>query len=540
LIGFVLLACGGAAPETEVKPLPLHEQELVSLEAPRLLRRMSLDLRGVLPSVEDLNEVEANPAALEQIWPNYLTEPNFEERLVELFAEQWLTRVDGFNVSIEDYFLASSLQSEFVRSVGEEPMRILARVATTDRPWTDVATWDHTMANSMLEKVWPLEREEGDGWQPARWVDGRPAAGVLSSNGLWWRYYTTPFNYNRTRAAAVSKLLLCEDYLERPVAFSSAPSILDEEGTEDAIRNVEACKSCHSTLDPIASALFGFWWFELYDPAEMEHYHPDREPMGELELGVKPGFVGQPLQGLQDLGQAISEDPRLVECAVEQSFIAFMRRQPTLHDFGRLQRLKSAFVAGELRYLELMTALLQEPAYRIGTFSAEASSATRERENVDRLLSPAQWERAVEDLTGFLWTEDDWDHLRNDGFGYRVLMGGVDGDGVDSPATSLSVSMLLVIKRLAQQAAYHVVQRDLVKDDDETLLHRDWLELSDEDDLKDAIGELHWRLVARRASQDDLEALMSLFWSVEAESNAASAWQSVLTVLFRGSDFVSY
>jgi hypothetical protein len=100
--------------------------------------------------------------------------------------------------------------------------------------------------------------------------------------------------------------------------------------------------------------------------------------------------------------------------------------------------------------------------------------------------------------------------------------------------------MLLVIKRLAQQAAYHVVQRDLVEDDDETLLHRDWLELSDEDDLKDAIGELHWRLVARRASQDDLEALMSLFWSVEAESNAASAWQSVLTVLFRGSDFVSY
>jgi hypothetical protein len=129
LIGFVLLACGGAAPESEVKPLPLHEQELVSLEAPRLLRRMSLDLRGVLPSVEDLNEVEANPEALEQIWPNYLTEPTFEERLVELFAEQWLTRVDGFNVSIEDYFLASSLQSEFVRSVGEEPMRILARVA---------------------------------------------------------------------------------------------------------------------------------------------------------------------------------------------------------------------------------------------------------------------------------------------------------------------------------------------------------------------------------------------------------------------------
>lgn len=536
----MLWACGGETPESEDVLLPLHEQELVSLDAPRLLRRMSLDLRGVLPSAEDLDEVEANPDALEQIWPTYLTEPNFEERLVELFAEQWLTRVDVFNVSIEDYFMPSNLQFEFVQSIGEEPLRILARVATTDRPWTDVVTWDRTVANSMLEAIWPLEREEGEGWQPARWLDGRPAAGVLSSNGLWWRYFTTPFNYNRTRAAAVSKLLLCEDYLERPVAFSSAPSILDEEGTEDAIRNVEACKSCHSTLDPIASALFGFWWFELYDPAEMGLYHPDREPMGELQLGVKPGFFGQPVQGLQELGRVISEDPRLVDCAVEQSFIAFMRRQTTLQDFGRLQRLKTSFEEGELRYMDLVRALLQEPAYRVGSFSSDASPATRGREIVERLLSPAQWARVIEDLTGFHWSEDDWDHLKNDRFGYRVLAGGVDGDGVDSPATSLSVSMLLVFKRLAQSAAHHVVQRDLVEDDDEGLLRPEWLEISDEDALKTAIAELHWRLMARRASQEDLEGLMSLFWSVEAESNSLSAWQSVLTVLFRGSDFVSY
>ena len=44
------------------------------------------------------------------------------------------------------------------------------------------------------------------------------------TNGVWWRYYTTPNNFGRTRAAAISRLLLCEDYLLRPISFES-PSL---------------------------------------------------------------------------------------------------------------------------------------------------------------------------------------------------------------------------------------------------------------------------------------------------------------------------
>ena len=180
---FFLLACGGdVEPQAE-----LTDEQLVSLDAPRLLRRMSLDLRGQLPTQSELDQVETDPTALEDIWPQYLEEEAFEERLVELFSEQWLTRVDRFNVGIEDYHLAEEQEFEFHESVGEEPLRILANIATMDRPWSDVVTWDGTMANPLLASIWPLERSEGDGWQPARWTDERPAAGVLSSNGLWWR-----------------------------------------------------------------------------------------------------------------------------------------------------------------------------------------------------------------------------------------------------------------------------------------------------------------------------------------------------------------
>lgn len=532
----LLLACGAEGDLEE----PLIDRELVSLEAPRLLRRMSLDLRGQLPSEDELNQVEADPAILEDLWPQYLDEKAYEERLVQLFSEQWLTRVDQFNVGIEDYHLQPEQEFEFHESVGEEPLRILAHIATMDRPWSDVVTWDGTMANPLLGSIWPLERSEGEGWQPARWTDQRPAAGVLSSNGLWWRYYTTPFNFNRTRAAALTKLVLCEDYLERPVRLSAAPSLLDEDGTEASIRNDPACQSCHSTLDPIASALYGFWWYEIYDPAEMAHYHPDREPKGEMDLGVKPSYFGTPVEGLAELGEALAGDPRLAKCAVEQAFQAFLRREPVLSDFGRLQRIQRAFEEGQLRHRELMIALLKEPAYRAGGFTDEASDSTRMVESVDRLLSPSQWASSMLALTGFEWTEGGWEQLENDRIGHRVLAGGVDGDGVDRPASSPSMSQALVVKRLSQLAAAHVVERDLLGGQEDGLLNPEWWGQDSEAQRTDALATLHWRLLARRPSVEESEELVAFFEAVLGQSDEQAAWQSTVSVLLRDPEFVSY
>jgi hypothetical protein len=47
------------------------------------------------------------------------------------------------------------------------------------------------------------------------YADGRPAAGVLSTNGLWWRYPSTASNGNRKRADTPSRIFLCHDYTNR-------------------------------------------------------------------------------------------------------------------------------------------------------------------------------------------------------------------------------------------------------------------------------------------------------------------------------------
>ena len=51
-------ACDPSIPE---RTSAASENIYVSLEGPRLLRRISLDLRGVLPSIAELDAVEANP-----------------------------------------------------------------------------------------------------------------------------------------------------------------------------------------------------------------------------------------------------------------------------------------------------------------------------------------------------------------------------------------------------------------------------------------------------------------------------------------------
>ena len=77
----------------------------------------------------------------------------------------------------------------------------MAYVAGTDLPWTEIVTSDVVMTNDLLVNIFPIEYVDGtepptvESLVPAdmniilgSYQDGRPPVGVLSTNGLWWRY----------------------------------------------------------------------------------------------------------------------------------------------------------------------------------------------------------------------------------------------------------------------------------------------------------------------------------------------------------------
>ena len=215
------MACSG---EPDVQPLPDNE----------LLTRLSLDLRGVRPSVGEYERLRADPTQIDALTEEYLNDPRFPGRVMDLWSEVYLTRSEGYAVRPGDFGVDPAA---FYQSIGQEPLQLLGYVAANDLPYTDMVTAEYTLANETTADLWSLDYPDGaTGWQVAHYTDGRPHAGVLTTNGMWWRYSSTDSNANRKRANEVSRILLCNDYLVRPIDFDRNVNLLDQDAVEDALR----------------------------------------------------------------------------------------------------------------------------------------------------------------------------------------------------------------------------------------------------------------------------------------------------------------
>jgi hypothetical protein len=525
-----LSACTGRPP---VDPGP----DLVPLSDARLLRRMSLDLRGVTPSVAELDAVAQDPAALDAYRDAFLDDPRLEERLVSFWADRYRTRIDEFQVRFYDYQLPADQECDFERSVGEEPLRLVAHVSVEDRPWSEVATADYTMANELLGGIWPIAYPEGaTGWQESKYTDGRPAAGVLSTNGLWLRYYTSRSNSNRSRAAALANLLLCVDYLERPVTFSTSPSLADADATAQAIKTEDACVACHSTIEPVAASLFGYYPAIDYNRLEFAYYHPERVPLGPETLDTSMAYFGQPMSSPNDLGPHVAADTRFYTCGVTTMAGMLWDRDVATDEYSTVADLERTFEDGGWRVRPLLRAITDTPEYRVGALGDSASATEEDRETTTRLLTVDQLSSAVEDLTGFRWTYNGCDQLANDDYGYRVLGGGADGEQVTKAQQDPSLTWALVVERLAQGGAITAVQRELVEGGERRLFDVTLETTPDDPAFEAQIDTLYLRLLARRPTDDEVADDVALW---QAAGDPAAGWTALLTVLLRDPEFVT-
>lgn len=530
----LLAACGGDGSIPSAGPSDIPE-----MSATELLTRLSLDLRGVRPSVEEIQQVAADPGAVDVLLDEYLADPRFGMRMADLWSEVYLTRADAFYIEPSEYGIDD--RPGFIDSVGNEPLRILARIADEDLPWTELVVGDWTMADELLAAAWPLDYPAGGtGWKVAHYTDGRPAAGILSTNGLWWRYTSTDSNANRGRANQVSRILVCNDYLTHPIDFERNVDLLDEAAVLDAITDNPGCVACHDSLDPLASYLYGFWTYVPDSFVDASRYHPEREQLWRSTTGVPPAWYGQPGNSLADLGRQIASDPRLPECAVEQAFELLLRRDVTLADTDRLVEHRQAFLDGGLTVRSLVRSIVSDPLYRAGATDA-AGAVPR------KLVTPDLLADEVEALTGFRWTYGGYDMLGNDIVGVRTLAGGADGATVAATATRPNATLVLVQERLAMAAAIHAVVTELDQAPGQRRLFTlvDFTETPDSDAATVAaqIQRLHLAVLGEQVAPDGEEvmALMDLMHGLlEVEDSVPAAWAGVLSALLRDPDFVLY
>jgi hypothetical protein len=88
---------------------------------------------------------------------------------------------------------------------------------------------------------------------------------------------------------------------------------------------------------------------------------------------------------------------------------AFLRRESEPDEREFLDGLREDFAASDLRYTELVRAIVATEEYRAGGLTTAASEATAARVRTRRALSAPQLATAVEDLTRFRWTWEGYD-----------------------------------------------------------------------------------------------------------------------------------
>lgn len=531
------------------------------------LTRASMALRGMKPSVEELAAVTADPSAIAGIVDGYLASGAFGKVVRDLHNESLLARVDYFYYPAGFQPVGPLANGDIYglnRSLEESALRLIEHVVTNDRPYSEIVTADYMMANADVATVWGNLDVTGTDWQVTHWKDDRPKAGILSDPWVFTRYQSTPSNKGRGRANAISKALLCYDFLSRDVEIDSSINLADPAVVDDAVVKNSACASCHQTLDPLAS--FFQDYFPLVVPQQLTDYpfaknFPiDGSPGQFIDFYYKglgdfyytdmrePGYFGKSASTVEDLGARIAEDPRFSRCAVEHAYAYFNEVPQDAIDFDRIAALQASFIESGLNFKALAKEIVLADDFRL-SFANDAEQA--ETLVGVKKVRPDQLDSMIDDLTGFRWEVDPMigvgkANLLADSFvGFQVLGGGIDSAFVTRPAHTFNGTSSLLMETLAGEAAAWVVAADAKVAD--PAARKLFLKASpsdtDEAIVREELAFLHARLFGDLVGPDsaDVGESFQLFSSLLGVSgDPKRAWQGLLTAMIQDVRVVTY
>lgn len=561
------------------------------------LVRASMALRGVRPSQSELDAVQADDTALEGLIDGWLSSEEFGATIRDMHGEQLKIRSDLHELLPPVGTLSDLNDGDIHRAVSEGPLKLVEDVVLSGAPYTDIVTSPTLRVNAVGARVWGAEFDPAsDEWQAWDPQDGRPEWGILADGAIWKRHISNGNNYQRARANLISDTLLCENFLTRDIPLGDDIDLSDDLAVADAVNNDPACSSCHQSLDPLGSFLWGFIpTMERRDVAldneegcqplsELDIVVPENgnaqrravgaaskcypiEPwIGDIEttapgmntlrdswVGLQlrpPGYFG--LGTDQDgLGQYIADDPRFTSCTVKRFYSYLTQTDPELMPLTTQDALLAVFEDSGLDARELAKAIvLSDP------FTATELDDGRDIVGL-QVTRPEQYARTVLDLTGFQWETDvdafdqaqqnaclidgrcagSADLALTDLFGFRTMAGGMDGFRVTRPIHQPTPNRILTASKLAAEAAGFAVDHNFasVFSIDTTT--------TDEAVVRDEIARLHGRVLGEivAADSEEVDETHALFTAVlDNGGDAPRAWKLVLAAMLQDTTMMFY
>lgn len=572
----------GADPVCDEAPPPVAET--VALSTVERAIRASMAIRGLRPSLDELDRVAADPTALEELVDAWLETPAFARTIKDLHDDHLMVRSKGGLLfppwpPLDQLPERERDVSAINTAIMEAPLELISWVVSQDRPYTDILTTDVVLANRTMQGFWGepyriqgvdlgLDCEEGEveehpGWSRCRWVEqGRGGAGVLSSGAFFLRWQSAAGNLHRGRANAVSTAFLCYDFLANDISLDGVDiDFADPAVVADAVRESPACASCHDSLDPLSSFFFGYRGRLLFNQIEQQSWplpwyvppfaYRDGGPVPRN--GRTPALFGRPGVSLADLGRLITEHPDFAPCTVRR-FYAYLSQTPleSVPD-DLVDDWADGFVDSGWQAKTLVKTIVLSDAFAVSHAVGEPGS-----EDVIGLkkIRAGQARRAVEELTGVRW-QALFDFELNSGgiyglvdliddaiIGYKVLAGGTDGIGVLEEAHTFNAPMAAFWATYATEAAGAVVDADFaVPAAERRLLTVVEPDTQDEDVVRGQIAQLHLQLLGEVVEPGDpavSESLALLAGAFERSGEAPYAWKVLLTAMLQDARFTHY
>lgn len=285
------------------------------------LRRALLLMTGRLPSEQELTAVATGDKALRHTLRQALQGDGFHQFLIRaandrlltdaFFHGQYLEVMDSntgrypllsnkeaaaYAAGTDAYNAFEDWRNKLFYGVARAPLELIAYVAETDRPYTEVLTADYTLVNPQSAEVFnsgiTFSNSLATTFKPGKnsgqilfnsqlqYVDTAgpgaqinahsgfvdyPHAGVLNEPAFLNRYPSTETNRNRARTRWTFYHFLDFD-IEKSASRTTNPLALAD--TNNPTLNNPACTVCHQVMDPVAGAFQSFgdkgWYHDAW------------------------------------------------------------------------------------------------------------------------------------------------------------------------------------------------------------------------------------------------------------------------------------
>lgn len=495
---------GADTDEPEVEFEPIGDVAWVT--------RASLELRGVRPSVADLERAAAGEA--DDLVDGYVLDDRLGRRLAWLYNDHIHTALFFDNSTTRDWI---DLTGEERHAVGWEPLALVEHVVNEDLPVTALVTAAQLLRNDAIANVFEWTPPgSGSAWVLAPFDDGRPGVGLLSSSALWFVYDGDATNYNRRRAALVARAFVCSDFLERDLVFDGAVDLSNANALETAVSTQAACQTCHSGLDPIASLMGGFVERSVADSRpKLGRYSAQLAEWTEASRST--GWFGRPVGTLGDLGSVIAEDPRFTRCAVQTFSTGLLGGTPA--DPDTIDGWSLAFA--------------REDGLVLRRLAARVVGSRAYRDPAGRTLTTELLRSAIADLVGLPADDSLLDPLEWS-TDHRLLGGGTDDATVVIRVRTPSVGHALLLQWSARAVAGEALARDAERDAEDRVL---WTVAEPWSDTQVAaqVAVWHSRFLSTVVAEEDprAQALVQLWEDAGGAAAPETAWEAVIHALLR-------